>query len=55
MKSTEYNSLAASKTAARKAHFASGATPAMWRPRSVVLTKAKHNADKMADRNNREF
>jgi hypothetical protein len=40
----KYNPMKAQASARRKAHFAAGGTPAMWRGRAATLDEAKSKA-----------
>ena len=45
-KKKKYDSLKAQAAARRKAHFAAGGTPAMWRGRSATLDESSSKARK---------
>jgi len=51
-KKKKYDPIKAQAASRRKAHFASGGTPAMWRGRAVTLdeTKSKARKNKLACR-----
>lgn len=50
MKNPEFNSATATRTAARKAHFAAKGTVGMWRGRAAVFQDRRHAQDKKACR-----
>jgi len=54
MAKKKYNPMKAQATARRKAHFAAGGTPAMWRGRAATLdeVKSKARVNKYACRQN---
>ncbi len=45
-KKKKYNPIKAQASSRRKAHFARGGTPAMWRGRAVTLDETKSKARK---------